>query len=227
MAGPTVRSGQRVLAAGATRGYPADRARLGAHPAARPAGWHQPQAAPRRPAPTATRRRPTPRACSGGCTSAGAICARSATANGNTSRRPTPELYDFRTDPAERSNVLGHKRNTAATLSKTLAQLAGPLGERRAIRSRRRVDSATAERLRPWATSPDESSSAPVRRRGSEDRRSPDTWPTSRSSPTASMPCRRGGRVKPSGCSNVWLDCSRQLRGSPVSGPHTRGPRRP
>jgi arylsulfatase A-like enzyme/Flp pilus assembly protein TadD len=59
---------------------------------------------------------------------------------------PDAELYDVTTDPAERTNVLGTRRNTAATLSKTLARLAGPPSPSDA--STAGVESATAERLR-------------------------------------------------------------------------------
>jgi len=60
---------------------------------------------------------------------------------------PDAELYDVETDPAERTNVLAHKRNTAATLSKTLLSLAGPPSSTDGTATAS-VDSATAERLR-------------------------------------------------------------------------------
>ena len=60
---------------------------------------------------------------------------------------PDAELYDLSADPTERTNVLGHKRNTAATLSKTLARLAGATSAGR-CRPPAAVDSAAAERLR-------------------------------------------------------------------------------
>jgi choline-sulfatase len=60
---------------------------------------------------------------------------------------PEAELYDIRTDPAERTNVLAHKRNTAATLSKTLAGLAGSTSPNDTS-APASVDSETAQRLR-------------------------------------------------------------------------------
>ncbi len=60
---------------------------------------------------------------------------------------PASELYDVRADPAERTNLLDRKRNTAATLARVLQELAG--------RSAKddtgpgvAVDSVTAERLK-------------------------------------------------------------------------------
>ena len=60
---------------------------------------------------------------------------------------PDAELYDIRADPAERTNVLAHKRNTAATLSKSLAGLSGSSSSS-GVSATSSVDSDTVERLR-------------------------------------------------------------------------------
>ena len=121
---------------------------------------------------------------------------------------PASELYDVRADPAERTNLLDRKRNTAATLARLLQELAA--GRRRTIqglvlRSTRSRPSGS----RHWDTSPVALSSAPWPVRIPRPR-SLGTWATSSSSPTASTPCRQDSSGNPSECSSVLFVSSRQ-----------------
>jgi arylsulfatase A-like enzyme/Tfp pilus assembly protein PilF len=62
-------------------------------------------------------------------------------------KAPAPELYDVRADPGERANILPRRRETAATLSKALATLAGPSSDGTSGTTAP-LESAEAERLR-------------------------------------------------------------------------------